>query len=144
MFKRFAILSLALLMLLSSSGYSISAHLCGGKAVSFSLFGRPADCGPGEEPEPADHCDHPVAHGEKSVRTHRCCSEKTVVVSGLELNATSVQKSFAVPVFVVPVAPGFHFAGLSGCSAAVKTRFSDYHQPARVRDLPVLLQVFRI
>ncbi|MBV6441732.1 MAG: hypothetical protein DYG98_15830 [Haliscomenobacteraceae bacterium CHB4] len=144
MFKHLAVISLALLVLVSSTGYSISAHLCGGKAVSYSLFGCPADCGEGEEGGSNDHCDHTIPAGETGFQSQQCCSNQTIVFSGLSQLTQVVNKIFALSPAVAEAMNIFHFPLKSTFASSVKPQFADYQSPALVRDLSVLLLVFRI
>lgn len=147
MLRRFTAILLALLVLVSSTGYSITAHLCHGKAVSYSLFGRPADCGEGEETTGAEHCDHPepVSSGRENCQSQDCCTTDNRFIKGIE---TTVHIgggcSWESLLYIAPEAitkPPF----ISGEIAAVfKTPINFAHPPERVRDWPVWLCVFRI
>lgn len=145
MFKHLAVISLALLVLVSATGYSISAHLCGGKAVSYSLFGCPADCGEGEEGESNDHGDHTVPSGEAGFQSPRCCSNQTVIISGLGQWAQVEKKAVVFSPGIAEVTDAaFNFSLQSEFASSVKPRFAGYRSPALVRDRSVLLSVLRI
>jgi hypothetical protein len=143
MLKRFSAILLATLVFATSTGYSISAHLCGGKAVSYSLFGRPADCGEGEESGTNDHCEHPAPSDKSHFDAQKCCSDQTVIVPGLQHIAELAKKPMALPPFIAPVDAVFCFSPKPAFVSSIKPRLADYRPPARTRDLFMLLRVFR-
>lgn len=146
MFRPVISLLLALLVLVSSTGYSVTAHLCHGKAVSYSLFGRPADCGEGEETAAEEHCDHlePVASARENCQTQDCCTNESRFIQGIETAVNITGQSWESLHYIEPeniIKPVF----LSGIiSAVVETPFNYAHPPERTRDWPVWLCVFRI
>lgn len=144
MFKRFSALSLALLVLVASTGYSISTHLCGGKPVSYSLFGRPADCGTEEETEPGDHCQHPASGEENDFHAQKCCSNQTVIIPGIQQVAELVKKAIDAPVYADEDDSLFSFSPEFAFATSITPPFAGYRPPARTRDLSLLLLVFRI
>lgn len=144
MLKRFSAILLATLVFATSTGYSISAHLCGGKAVSYSLFGRPADCGEGEESGTIDRCEHPVSSGKSHFDAQKCCSDQTVIVPGLQHIAELAKKPVALPPFLALTDAVFCFSLKPAFASSVKPQFADYHPPPHARDRSVLFQVFRI
>ena len=145
MLRRIFSISLATLVLLSSTGYGFSAHLCGGKAVSFSLFGEPAGCSVREDGHADDPCRLPSSATEAcGLQAKKCCSEQKVVVPGIQHVAESSKKAVATPAFIAPAFEYFRFFPLSGFASSLKPRFSDYRPFARSLDLSVLLRVFRI
>jgi hypothetical protein len=144
MLKRFSAILLATLVFATSTGYSISAHLCGGKAVSYSLFGRPADCGAGEEDGANDHCEHPAPSDRSHFDAQKCCSDQTVIVPGLQHIAELAKKTIALPPFIALMDAVFCFSPNPAFASSVKPRFADYHPPSHTRNRSVLFQVFRI
>ena len=143
MFKRLYAILLATLVFATSTGYSISAHLCGGKAVSYSLFGRPADCGAGEEDGTNDHCEHPAQSGKSHFDGQKCCSNQTVIVPGLQHIAELAKKTTALPPFIALVDAVFCFSPKPVFASTVKPSFADYSPPLYTRDRSVLFRVFR-
>ena len=142
--KRFTAILLAALVLLASTGFSISAHLCGGKRVSYALFGRPDGCGMEDEGQREERpCSHPFAHGKCNVKPRNCCSEQTVMIPGLQHLVKLAQQSISLQDFAIPAAAMEFLPRKVVFSSSVKPRFIDYHPPPRARDLVVLLQVFR-
>lgn len=147
MSRHLSAILLALLVLVSSTGYSITAHLCHGKAVSYSLFGRPADCGEGEEIVGEGHCDHPepVSSDREDCQTQDCCTTDSQFVKGIETTAhIGGACSWESLLYLTPgdiTKPQF----ISGIMTAVAETPVNYaHPPECVRDWPVWLCVFRI
>lgn len=144
---RFIAIMLALLVLVSSTGYSITAHLCHGKAVSYSLFGQPADCGAGEEDALEEHCEHAeiADNPGTSCQTQECCTNESRFFKGLDtavqVTAKHLTDSFA---FIVPGPAQWPVLAPIIFTTTVKPPLADYRPPERTRDLPVLLHVFRI
>jgi hypothetical protein len=142
--RRITVISLAALVLLTSTGFSISAHLCGGKRVSYALFGRPDGCGMEDEGQQMERsCVHPFAYSSCSVQPRKCCSEQTVIVPGLQHLVKLTQQGMSLQDFALPAASMDFLPRKVVFSSSVKPRFIDYHPPPRARDLVVLLQVFR-
>lgn len=145
MLRRIFSISLAIVVLLSSTGYGFSAHLCGGKAVSFSLFGQPGGCSVQEDRHTDEPCRLPSSASETcSLQAKKCCSEQTVVVPGIQHLAESAKHTMTSPGLI---APAFEYFGLlprSVFASSLKPRFSGYHPFVRALDLSVLLRVFRI
>lgn len=147
MLRRVLSISLALLVLVSSTGYHITAHLCHGKAVSYALFGKPAGCFPGEKMTPDEHCDHdrvatPVE--QPCLHTQQCCANERQYIQGLEHLAQVAKQFFHLEVVIWPPVAGIPAFTPHIFASELKPVFGDYHPPERRRDLPVLLQVFRI
>ncbi len=146
MFRRFTVFSLILLVLVSSTGYNIAAHLCHGKAVSYALFGEPEGCFPGEKMTPDEHCDHNNVSttADSCLHAQKCCTNKHQYVPGLEQVAQTAKQFFRISVILGPPVTSVPVFSPQPFASAIKPVFGDYHPPKRRRDLPVLLQVFRI
>lgn len=146
MFRRTTAILLALLVLLSSTGFSITAHLCHGQAVSYSLFGQPADCGTGEENAEEAHCDHEVISDtpETGCQTQECCTNESRFFKGIETVVLTAKPLAGISVFVLPAPAASLERGPLVFVSAITPAFANYHPPERTRDLPVWLRVFRI
>ena len=146
MLHRSTAILLALLVLVSSTGYSITAHLCHGKAVSYSLFGRPADCGPAEEMAAEEHCDHPEISNsaETTCKTQECCTDESRFFKGIETAVPMAKQVCGVSDFLVTAQAARIVFGPAIFTSSVKPPLGGYHPPEYSRDLPVLLRVFRI
>lgn len=147
MFRYITVISLILLMLVSTTGYNIAAHLCHGKAVSYALFGEPEGCFPGEKMTPEEHCDHrgvatPVE--QPCLHTQQCCTNEHQYIQGLEQCAPAAKQFFHIGVVIGPPVAGIPAFPPRIFASAIKPVLGDYHPPKRRRDLPVLLHVFRI
>ena len=146
MLRYFFAYILSFLVLLSSTGYSITAHLCHGKAVNYSLLGQPVGCGTEEENAPDEHCRHEPAPDQscQHLEPGQCCVNQSQFFKNT---------SPAVPSAPAPVGcPAVYLAGDGPLLPAVCPYFEtallppffSYRPPLCSRDLPVLLQTFRI
>jgi len=147
MFQRCTAILFALLVLVSATGYNVTVHLCHGKAVRYALFGEPGGCGGGEETMPGSHCEHPGVDGicGTHVQQHtQCCINQSRHVEGIdEANRPTSQLSKPAE-HAAPAPPAWPPLDPPVFASAVKPPLSGYSPPAQTRDLPVLLQVFRI
>lgn len=146
MFRPFISLLLALLVLVSSTGYSITAHLCRGKAVSYSLFGRPAGCGMKEDSKAKDHCTYApkTAAAGPVFQKPGCCANASQHFSGIEPAAKLTEQPLSPAFFLAVVLPIWPDLMPGVFTSALKPPFANYSPPDLLRDLPVLLRVFRI
>ena len=97
--KRIISISLALLMLFSSVGFSMNTHFCGGVAVetSFSIGLHNPDCG---MPDMDRECES-IPSKEKQIKQKPCCENQHQLLQ-LDENADVQITSIEVhPVFLV-------------------------------------------
>ena len=142
-FRRILSISLALMVLLSSLSVSIGEHLCGGRIVSKALFAKAARCAMEKTDSHGTSC--PIF--PDGIAKSKCCDDRQTVIPGVQHltdfgTAKSVQN--IPPVFTAPVAPTIFIFKDGLFATSVKPPLTDYHPPQHIRDLPVLLQVFRI
>lgn len=134
--KTILTLSLALLVVFSSLGMTITRHLCAGKVKSLVVFSHSAACEMEQQKEKLPPC-------HESPSNNDCCQDQTIV---LEIED---QKSVNSPVFKFSV-PDITFIA---AFAAVWTSFfnlyspayihvPDYSPPVLAQDIPVLVQSF--
>jgi len=72
LFRKYIVLTLALLITISASGISISMHRCCGKIKDFSLLGAKADCK--MDAKTTKHAFNPKHNGKP------CCSEQKITI----------------------------------------------------------------
>src|ERR1044071_5429286 len=99
-----AILStvLILIVLVSSTSFTIGLHVCGGEIQNIALFGKAAGCEKEKQLPPCHHHETPA-----------CCQNETIVHSGddQQFSATRIQvptpSSFTIDVshflFTIPI-----------------------------------------
>jgi len=128
---------LALMVLVSSSSFTVNMHFCGGHMQSVSLI------------EEADACSMevqlPPCHKKLAVKKSGCCEDKHVAFEGKDFNAQVQDFSFltwqainwvaALPVImeVIQVNEVLAFSN-----------HTQYKPPIVGRDIPVLVQSFLI
>lgn len=146
MLRRFTAILLALQVLISSTGYSITAHLCHGKAMSYSLFGNPAGCCNGEKREADKHCEQtePSDISGNCLQQQQCCINQSQHFKGIETVIQITRQVINVSDFVFPSIGQLPVFESDLFASVVKPSLADYNPPDWPRDLPVLLRVFRI
>lgn len=125
---------LSLVVLITSMGFTISSHICGGKRVetAFSLMKTDVSCGMEKE-------EKTYSNGEQI--NSNCCQDEFQLVKVEEdymqqYNKVEYNKEFVAVLFTV-VFDLFSLETHEGF-------YSDYSSPPLVRDIPVLIQSFLI
>lgn len=147
MLRPFFAYILSFLVLLSSTGYSITAHLCHGKAVSYSLLGKPGGCGSGEEKAPGEHCLHDPAPAQEDclhLQPGQCCVDQSQFFKNNSPAVPSTPTTALFPAVCLHVDFPALAAQVQYFETALLPPFSNYHPPVCSRDLPVLFRTFRI
>ena len=129
---------LALLLLFSSTSFSVSKHLCGGEVVSVSYYLAAEGCG--MEPQ-KDMCpaDLQISHLSKT----SCCGEETMVFQGSDFleKTTKITPSKLGHFFAV--FPGTELSALLA-AAANSYQASVYRPPPLFVERIVLYESFLI
>jgi len=138
---------MAMLMLLSSTGFSIDLHYCQGQIKTFSLTGKARSC---HEQVAKDHCKNKkkschaasVNQDEVEQSQKNCCSNKTIQIDGndevkkistVEISPTQIQFITAfVQVYLL------EYTNLN----KVIIPHLNYIPPLLNKDIPVLVQSF--
>ena len=126
-------ISLAVLVMLSSSSFMVGMHWCGGHLQDFAWFTK-ADVCPMEKNFPP--CHKPIKN--------KCCEDQTVVHESSGFHASATTISFELP-FVVDLP--MHAALISEIvpeSSTALVLYSNYDPPTFPVDVTVDLQVFLI
>ncbi len=128
---------LALLVLVSSTSFSVNMHVCGGHVSSIALVQKAAPC-PMEVMPPC----HGGMHQEK--KSNGCCEDKSVDFEGkdfsskvehLSLEIQSASWIAELP-YVISIAPS--------SSAKTHQSFALYKPPLLSHDISVLVHSFQI
>ena len=131
--KTISVFALALLVLISSSSFTVGIHLCAGKVQDLALFSQAEKCAM-EQKLPPCH-KHMAAP---------CCEDETIVHEGdgfeglfadITISAVPVLDCDVPPVVVAEVIPDTPFSKIS---------FRSYDPPLRSFDLTVTHQVLLI
>ena len=142
-FQRTILLTLALLVLVSSTGFTMAMHLCAGELRGLSLFGEAAAClMEQEKTESLPACHKPV---EKETQKDDCCSDQQFILEGLDVTSDS-------KLIITSQSPDIKFLAavnlvllqLYTSQTELKPTFALYIPPPFVRDIPVLVQSFLI
>lgn len=140
MLHRLFHITLAALLLISSSGLVLSQHFCRGELKSSALFIEAASC----HAQPTrKHCPHhPPA--EQTAKPIKGCCDTTV--DFLQLDSEQLAADSSLPVFQTAIAlciPGMQLGNISPIDSDYQQpHYLHYKPPLLVRDFPVSLQTF--
>ncbi len=141
-------LLLALMMLLTTSGFSINLHFCGNSIKSFSILGDAKACH-----EIAATCS--ASHGEKASKhccsakkvtdqkeKDNCCSNKQVILK-MDIDAADMVNAALTSTNVQFVCAFIStFCGLYSTPYSSLPPHSNYKSPLLSRDILLLVQTF--
>ena len=139
---RFLAFMLALLVFVTSTGFSVDTHYCQGHMKTFNVFGKAKTCSDLEKATVCGHQDENTNGG--TVGKRPCCENRfryfqpdqsRISQSTNSVSVKPVQVYMPVSVFVTS-----HFNIIDLEAPA----FSRYKPPPLLRDIPVLTQVFRL
>lgn len=143
---RIVALLMALLMLVSSTGFSIDLHYCQGNLKSFSLFGTAKSC---HDKADTKHCKRKemTCKAEKIEQVkdncHKnCCSNKKIEIDADDTQKITAQKLSKPQIQFISLFIEHFVLALN------KTRFpndsphQNYIPPLLNKDIPVLIQSF--
>ncbi|WP_114781251.1 HYC_CC_PP family protein [Botryobacter ruber] len=140
--RRFILLTLTLLVLVSSTGISVGMHLCGGELRDISLLGGKSDC-PMEQQqkETLPPCHQVPDDGSNA----DCCDDHTFVLQSHDVAADAEAKLLLKqPDIKFIAAFSAVILHLFEQQVALKPAFAHYSSPPLARDIPVLVQSFLI
>jgi len=141
LFRQILVLTLALLLLVSSTGISVGMHLCGGKIQSLSIFGKAESCGMEQKQEALPPCHQPQ---QKQVKDKGCCENHNFVVQRLDAGADTKIVLHKTPDVKLLVAIKVVILQLYAPETATTPAYALYTSPPLARDIPVLVQSFLI
>ena len=128
---------LAFVVLVSTSGFTISSHICGGKKVKtvMSITHSDVSCGM-EEDSDSISCE------KGSIMTSNCCQNEFQLVQfdkdyTQQLNKVEFNQDLTAVLFTVVF-------DLFSSETSQEIFYSDYSPPPLVRNIPVLIQSFLI
>lgn len=129
-------LSLALLVVFSSLGITITRHLCAGEVMSLAVFSHSAACEMDQQKEKLPPCHQPAADED-------CCQDQTIVLE-VEDQKTLSSSAFqlSVPDMTFVAAFSAVWTSLFDFYAPAYTHVPDYSPPVIIQDIPVLVQSF--
>ncbi len=138
---------MALLMLLSSTGFSMDVHYCQDQIKSISLFGKAKSCHEKQVTPPCHQAKKICHHKEDGLNEgdkDNCCHNEAVVIEKSDLDATTTQVATVQDLQLEFVAT---FIAVYVFNYSVQTDYQPYKQykpPLPGRDIQVLYQTFLI
>jgi hypothetical protein len=142
LYRRILLLTLTLLLLVSATGMSVGLHLCGGKVRDLSFFGQATDC-------PMEHKEQalPPCHAPKEDQSpeKKCCEQHQLVLDSIE-EATGNQAQLLTKTQELQVLAAVQvlIRHLWAPATGPKPAYALYASPPIARDIPVLVQSFRL
>ena len=139
---RIILLTLALLVLVSSTGMAVGMHICGGELRDITFFGAAADC-PMEQKQQEKLPPCHTLKGTQSKDSNDCCQDHQLKVKQLDDAAShkittlsKLQQLKMAAVLQVVVLKFF------ASSTDLEPAYAFYESPPLPRDIPVLVQSF--
>ncbi|PKV75187.1 HYC_CC_PP family protein [Pontibacter ramchanderi] len=128
-------LTLALLVVFSSVGMTITRHLCAGELMATSFFTHSAACEMEKQRESLPDCHKPAAEDD-------CCQDQTVVLEVEDEQQVSPTFKLSVPDMTFIAAFATVWSVLFERYEPAHTFVPDYGPPLLSQDIPVLVQSF--
>ena len=142
LYRRIILLALALLVLVSSTGFSVGMHFCAGKISDLSFYGKASECFMEQKRQTPPPCN---THVNEEFSQSSCCEDHRLVVDRLDVatdaNAPAPSKFFdlklvaAIKVVILQ---------LFALQEELKPAYALYISPSIARDIPVLVRSFLI
>ena len=137
--------SLAFLLLMTTTTVAFDAHFCQNRIEGISFFGKAKSCHEQTTPPPCEKTHH-VCRKEMGMQDDdHCCHNETLIIKGLDSDMTvhllPVEKQFLVAFVATFVVPDFFSDFISTSNPS---DFPRYKPPLIRRDIPVLYQTFLI
>lgn len=135
--RTISVVVMAVLVLVSSSSFTLHMHFCQGQIQNLSLLSEARSCCMTKSASPCQ------THKQSTERSDKpCCEDQSVVVDGQEQVGNEVVVTISQNEFVVVLYSLFSFLAVS--PAAFVDSFAAYTPPLILHDIPVLVQSFLI
>ena len=144
---RIAAISMALLMMLSSTGFSMDIHYCQDQLKGISLIGKAKSCHDRQATPPCHKTKKTCHHNEESLsqaEKDNCCHNETVVIEKTDLDATATQMATVQDIQIDFVAAFVAVYVFNYSVQADYQQYAQYKPPLPDRDVQVLYQTFLI
>lgn len=126
-------LTLALLVVFSSLGMTITQHLCAGEVMATALFSHSPACEMEQQRKALPDCHQPVMDDD-------CCQDQTIVLEDEQQLSPTFKLS--VPDMTFLAAFTAVWTSLFQLYMPASTQVPDYVPPVLAQDIPVLVQSF--
>ncbi|WP_299700391.1 hypothetical protein [uncultured Pontibacter sp.] len=128
-------LTLALLVVFSSLGMTITQHLCAGEVMATAFFSHSAACEMEKQRENLPDCHKPAMDDD-------CCQDQTIVLEVEDEQTLSPSFKLSVPDMTFIAAFTAVWSALFELYEPAYTHVPDYSPPLLAQDIPVLVQSF--
>ena len=130
-FKTILSITLAALVLVSSTSFMVGLHLCGGKIQNIALFSKADNCS-----KTLKGCDGPMMAG--------CCEDETVVHKADDFKSSNNEVQLNVPIPLIVDFPPIVISQIIPAAPFISDRYSNYDPPIRSSDIIVEFRTFLI
>ena len=144
---RIAAISMALLMMLSSTGFSMDIHYCQDQLKGISLFGKAKSCHEKQETPPCHQTKKSCHHKEDGISKadkDNCCHNEAVVIEKSDLDATATQIATLQDIHLDFVAALIAVYVFNYDVQVDYQSYVQYKPPLPDRDVQILYQTFLI
>ena len=149
---RIAAISMALLMLIASTGFSMDIHYCQDQIRGISFFGKAKSCHEKQKTPPChktktrltdgqEFCHH-KEDGVSKAEKDNCCHNETIVIEKSDLDATLTYLTTVHDIQLDFVAAFISVYVFNNSVLAVYQPYALYKPPLPDRDIQVLYQTF--
>lgn len=129
--KNIASLSLAFLVLFSSTSFAVNQHFCGSKLIDVSVFGNSSNCSSSTFNPQQNQC----------LAAASCCSDSIITVDRSDLLSFSFDIEFDK---IVALSNDLSQTFLSILEDSKTFSFKEYSPPKLTKDILVVFEVFLI
>ncbi|HEY9560264.1 MAG TPA: hypothetical protein VIR29_05685 [Anseongella sp.] len=137
---------MALLIMVVTTGFSISQHFCQGELLAFALFGKaePCEMAMTQNDLPPCHNQDNTDRSDSSFAKKPCCENHDAAVAGQDTPTLLKNADNLVPSVKFFAAFTYIFFQDYLPSRDKDAFFAEYRPPLIERDIPVLIQSFLI
>jgi len=133
-----ASLLLAFIVLFSTVSFSVDKHYCGDMLFSKTVFSHADDC----HMQPHSDCDEENFSQNKSL-DNGCCQNIQEFIKGQNLEQKALQIA-SLDIQKIAIVVDFNSFDFDAIYKPVAYTYQDYSPPLLVKNIPVLVQTFRI
>lgn len=133
LFRSILSIAFALLVLFSSSSFTVGIHLCGGQIENIALFTKSDGC---EMEKKMPRCHKP--------QSKPCCEDETIIHSGEDFKVTIADVSISPDSASDMELPHVIISEVIPSARVSRTSIHHYYPPLRAADLTISFQVFLI
>jgi len=135
---KIASLLLAFSVLFSTMSFSVEKHYCGDMLYSKAVFTHAKDCGM----QPETVCSVENNFSNKSLNKS-CCHDVIEIIKGQNIEQKAIS-AVSIDVQKIAIIVSFVSFDFDVAYKQITYTFQDYSPPLLVKNIPVLVQTFRI